>query len=208
MTERSLPDRKGTLPPGRQEPEVEHVAARFRCDGCKTVYEIGMSGRTLSRKEPSLIGRYQCDCGFRIAFEFLRDDTIRVREPLASPDVSSGDVFRLFDEAALAYWALAYGASLIMARACVEASLKEKNVPGYGLKEIISNAEKSNLLDARQVTQAESAKLYGDDIVHNLLTVTQLEALLALHATVQLVEHIARQAPLPATQSGKGSNAP
>lgn len=111
-----------------------------------------------------------------------------------------------FQEGLLAFYGQAHRATVAMCRSAVEASLDSKRVSGRDLYEKIPNAQRMGIIGDEEVSQAQAARLTGRDALHHGRLVSQSQALLALTATLQFLNHVAQQ-PQPASQSGTGSNA-
>jgi len=112
------------------------------------------------------------------------------------------EVKSLVEEATRCFYAQAYRAVVALCRSAVEEALDQKNVPGRYLDDKITNARNSNpaILDEQQETQATAARLAGRNALHRGQQVNQTQAVLAVTSTVELVNHIAVQQPLPARQ--------
>ncbi len=112
----------------------------------------------------------------------------------------------MFSEAALCFYGGSNRGVVAFIRSALEEALAAKGVPGGHFDAKITNAKKHGILGDDEVAQAHSARLSGRNALHRMMEVSQLQAVGVLGAAVFLLNHIAQQKPVPASQSGKGSN--
>ena len=115
------------------------------------------------------------------------------------------DAKEMFREALLCFYGGSGRGTVVMCRSTVEEALTEKNVTGDNLDARIKNAPDSILGDEER-TSANGARLTGRNAAHRMAEVTTAQAMLALVTTVDLVNHIAQQSALPASQSEPDNN--
>ncbi|MBI4337039.1 MAG: DUF4145 domain-containing protein [Chloroflexi bacterium] len=116
-------------------------------------------------------------------------------------DPVSPDSKGLFQDALQSFYGQSFKGVVAMCRAAVEAELETKNVHGPkkdDLFEKIEVAKQSKFLDEVQYTAAHAARIAGRDALHRMGAVSQSQALLALTATVEVLNHLAPNLPLPA----------
>ena len=112
----------------------------------------------------------------------------------------------MFEEALLCLYGGSGRGVVSFARSAVEEALSAKGVTGKDLFKKIADAKKHGILGEAEEAQANNARLVGKLTLHYMMEVTQAEAIGALVATVSLLNHIAKQKPAPASQSGTESN--
>jgi len=112
----------------------------------------------------------------------------------------------MLEEALLCLYGASGRGTVAFCRSAVEEALAHKNVPGSSLDQKIKNAK--TILGDEERTLANGARLTGRNAIHRMAEATNSQAMLALTTTADLLNHIAQQTPLPASQSGTGSNGP
>ena len=112
----------------------------------------------------------------------------------------------MINEAVLCFFGSSYRGVVAFCRSALEEALEAKNVKGDDLFKKIEAAKKGELLGDVEVSQAHGARLVGREALHRMGIVSQAQGMLALAATVDLLNHITKQKPLPALQSKKDSN--
>lgn len=107
----------------------------------------------------------------------------------------------LFNDAILAFYGNAFRGTVALCRSCVEDALNSKNAgkPHDSLDDRIPIARAGGLLGDQEVTQAHAARLAGRNTLHRGMSVNKTQALLALRATLDLLNHIASKPSLPAS---------
>ena len=200
--------------------ELEESMAEITCVECGTKHFIdnhgfrGSGGMMVPTTvlQGVLVCRgkdYNHACKSKTVFELTGNSTTFAPGKLFENDLRgvTPEVRDLFEEAVLCFYGKAHKGVVGMCRSAVEQSLDEKNAPGPNLYEKIEGVPDS-FLGPEQKTAAHATRLSGRNALHRLAQVTQAQALTALNVTIDLVNHISAQAPLPASQSGTGSNAP
>ena len=109
----------------------------------------------------------------------------------------------LFGEALRCLYGQSGRGTVALARACVEQALELKGINDWTLTAKINNAERRGL-PKQQITLASGTKLLADDTLHNMLPVSQGEAMAVLNVTIGLVNYISQWQP--ASQSEPDSN--
>ena len=106
---------------------------------------------------------------------------------------------RLLHEATKCFYGTAYRAVPGMCRGSLEEALKDKKVKGGSLDEQLKNAPKS-ILDDDQKSLGHGARLFGRNALHRSMDIKPAQAQALLVITVGLLNHIAQQKPVPASQ--------
>ncbi len=127
-------------------------------------------------------------------------------EDIGSSVTSS--VRELLHQAQLCLYGMAYRAIPGMVRGAIEGALADKGIRESDLFNSVEKAKTSGILTDDMETLATGARLLGKRALHKNMDVSQSQAIALITATIDLVNHIALQKPVPASQSGKGSNAP
>ena len=148
-------------------------------------------------------GTVRCyECDERTAFEIHGTDMrwYSTKDEFGQTSDSVPDVVRtMHAEALLCFFGNAYRAVPGMCRSCVEQSLIAKRVEGKNIDTLIQNAPKQIMGDEERML-ANGARLIGRNSLHRLAPVTRAQALAMITATTDLINHIAAQQPLPASQ--------
>ena len=111
----------------------------------------------------------------------------------------------MHEEALLCFYGGSGRGTVAFCRSAVEEALAHKNVPGRDLDAKIKNAPKDILGDEEKAL-ANGARLTGRNAIHRMAEVSDSQGMLALTTTADLLNHIAQQRSLPASQSEKGNN--
>ena len=201
--------------PDNQLGEVEEMA-EIRCTNCGDVCEVainpnvvrsivrGAGGREVAPVLDVIRGVRTCRyCEAQTIFELKGNVPSFIPGPLFSEDLRDDvapNAKVMFNEALMCLYGGSLRGAVTMCRSSVEEALVAKNVEGRDLHAKIENAPES-ILGPEERSQAIAAKLTGRDAVHYMADIGITEALLALGATVNLVNHVAQQSALPASQS-------
>ena len=203
-------DKQNKLPPSKA-PEAEQMAT-IACVWCgetrEFFYRTPSVGVALSRTKDKLHGVLVCGgCEGLTVFGMTQETIDFFPGKLFYGDLASNvpkGVSGLLSEAVLCFYGTAFRAAVGMCRSCVEEALEDKGVKGRDLNERIENAP---FLGDQEKMLAHGARLIGRNALHRMMPVSQSQAMNAITGTIDLVNYIARQKPVPASQSKKGSNA-
>ena len=147
----------------------------------------------------------QCrDCGRKTTYELHGMAIVGAPTRLSSGQLGAdvGKVLQdLAGEATDCLSVNAYRGALALCRAAVEQALVEKNVKGHDLKAKIEAARKATppLLGEQEATQAHAARLDGNEGLYEAEPFSQSQAVLALVSCIEVVNHLATQASIPAS---------
>lgn len=205
---------KENILPSSEEMEVE--MAILRCVYCGSERVIDNSGYYNRKVTSELLlddtirGYLSCGhCGLRTIFE-LQGKTLTFLPGRAVEENLTNDVDdnarEMFEEALLCLYGGSGRGVVAFARSAVEEALSAKRVEGKNLDAKIPNAKKHGILGDEEASQVHGARLSGRNALHRMQEVSQLQAMIALSATVFLLNHIAEQEPVPASQLETDSN--
>ena len=192
--------------------EIEEMA-EIRCTNCGDVCEIainpniirsrvrGEGGRMVEPEGDIIRGIRTClYCHTKTIFELTGNVPSFVPGPLFTEDVRADvapNAKEMLEEALMCLYGGSLRGTVTMCRSSVEEALAEKNVPGKDLDAKIKNAP-ATILGPEEKSQATAARLIGRGAVHLMAPVPLSQAMLALGATIDLINHIAQQPALPA----------
>jgi len=143
-------------------------------------------------------------CNGRTVFELTGNAITFAPGKLFERDLSrrvTTEVAGLFNEAVSCFYSRAYKSTLGMCRSAFEQVLDEKNVKGRDLFKKTAEALEVGMIDPPKKTLIDGTRLGAAEALHHLGDVSQAQALTIMNVTIEVVNHIAAQEPLPASQS-------
>lgn len=139
-------------------------------------------------------GSLTCDVCKRVTpFEMDRQGVSAVSKPsqIATVNESAPEVVTAyFEEAKLCLFGGANRAVVLMARSCVEEALAAINIKERTLYDSILEARAQKKLGDVELAAAQAARLVGRNAAHRSLPVEQGQAVMAIGAAAQVVNHL------------------
>jgi hypothetical protein len=202
--------------PETQEGEIG--MPQIACSVCGFNYRTisqtasAMEGSEAARihREDVLRGLLTCgSCGEKIIFQ-LQDGYALTFLPgkILTDDLrkdAAPNAKEMFNEAVRCFYGDSGRGVVAFCRSAVEEALAHKNVRDGDLNQKIANTPR-NMLGDEERSQATGARLTGRNALHRMASISDSQVMLALQTTVDLLNHIALQEPLPASQSETDSS--
>ena len=156
--------------------------------------------------DPDAVGR-EAPCEGQTLFQLTQNAISWAPGKLFQEDLKTeaDNAKEMFQEALLCFYGASNRGTVAMCRSAVEEALGDKNVPGRDLDSKIKNAP-AYILGPEEISMANGARLSGRNVLHHMAQVTHTQAMVALTTTIDLINHIAQQEPMPELQPEKDSN--
>lgn len=170
------------------------------CDRIRTISNSGYLHSGGRRHTDMLKAVLVCgNCKKEIVFGMLGDAINFMPGNLFSQDVDPSvpkEATDAFDDAIRCFYGAGYRGVVTMCRSTVEESLDAKGATGRNLPTKIEDAQnRLKILGSEQVSYAQASGLIGRNALHRGASISQTQAMLALQATLDLINHIAAQTP-------------
>ena len=177
--------------------------AAVACAKCEEVREIAVVYVTTGKPTVDVLsGTVTCEhCGSQTVFK-LKQNSIRyypggIESGLTSQ--AAANAKEMVEEAHRCFYGGSYRGVVAFCRSAVEEALDDKNVTGSDLNQKTERARKATppILGDEEVSMSHGARLTGRNAIHRMAEVSERQAMLALTAASELVNHVAQQPAIP-----------